>query len=65
MAGQATIRSTADDGNASTLEGDTLQLGTLADLSTLVTVSNGLNADGNETFSEGDSVDGGTGDDTF
>ena len=30
--------------------GDTLQLGTLADLSTLIKISDGINVDGNETF---------------
>ena len=51
---------TADDGNANTLEGDTLQLGTLADLSTLVQNSDGINADGNETFSGSVTMDDGT-----
>jgi Ca2+-binding RTX toxin-like protein len=51
---------TTDDGNPLTLEGDTLQLGTLADLSTLVKVSDGLNVDGNETFDGSVTMDDGT-----
>ncbi|MEJ6398468.1 Hint domain-containing protein [Yoonia sp. 208BN28-4] len=51
---------TPDDGDPLTLEGDTLQLGTLADLSTLVKTSDGINADGNETFSGSVTLDDGT-----
>ena len=51
---------TPDDGNPATLEGDTLQLGTLADMSTLVQTSDGINADGNETFSGSVTLDDGT-----
>lgn len=40
--------------------GDTLQLGSLADLSTLVQTSNGINASGNETYSGSVTLDDGT-----
>jgi Ca2+-binding RTX toxin-like protein len=51
---------TPDDGDPNTLEGDTLQLGTGADLSTLIKVSDGINANGNETFSGSVQMDDGT-----
>ena len=51
---------TPNDGDPDTLEGDTLQLGTDADLSTLIKVSDGINADGNETFSGSVLMDDGT-----
>ncbi len=51
---------TADDNDPLTLEGDTLQLGTFADLSTLVKISDGLNVDGNETFHGSVTMDDGT-----
>ena len=42
---------TQDDGDPATFEGDTLELNALADRSTLVQTSDGINADGNESFS--------------
>jgi hypothetical protein len=48
------------DGGETLGGGDTLQLGSLADLSTLVQTSDGINADGNESFSGSVTLDDGT-----
>lgn len=55
-----TITITGGSGGETTGVGDTLQLGSLADLSTLVKISDGINADGNETFHGSVTMDDGT-----
>ena len=55
-----TITITGGSGGKTTGVGDTLQLGSLADLSTLVKISDGINADGNETFHGSVTMDDGT-----
>ena len=55
-----TITVTGGSGGETTRLGDTLQLGGLADLSTLVKISDGINADGNETFHGSVTMDDGT-----
>ena len=55
-----TITITGGSGGETTGVGDTLQLGSLADLSTLVKISDGIKADGNETFHGSVTMDDGT-----
>ena len=51
---------TPDDGDATTLEGDTLDLGFDADFSTLNITSTTTNVDGNESYSGTIQMDDGT-----
>ena len=54
------ITITGGNGDETLGTGDTLQLGNAADLSTLVQISDGINADGNETFHGSVTMDDGT-----
>lgn len=58
--GNGTISITGGDNAETSGAGDTLQLGTVSDMSTLVKNSDGINASGNETFSGSVTLDDGT-----
>lgn len=58
--GTGTINIVGGDGGETEGGGDTLQLGTLSDWSTLVQTSEGINESGNESFSGSVTLDNGT-----